>query len=151
MTILFYLKRDPYGWLSNFSLHPIAMKGLAWPTVEHYYQAQKFAGTEHEELIRQAPSAWTAKLMAHDGTRPVRPDWDSVKYPIMREAVLAKFEAHPDLREALLATGDEELVEDAPDDYYWGRGADGSGANNLGKILMEVRSLLRRRAAGGTA
>jgi ribA/ribD-fused uncharacterized protein len=69
----------------------------------------------------------------------------------MREAVLRKFETHPDLREALLATGDEELVENAPDDYYWGRGADGSGANHLGKILMEVRSLLRSRASGGTA
>ena len=79
--------------------------------------------------------------MAHDGSRTVRPDWDAVKIGIMREAVLKKFETHPDLRAALLATG--ELMEDAPDDYCWGRGADGTGANNLGKILMEVRSLLR--------
>ena len=43
----------------------------------------------------------------------------------------------------LLATGAEVLIEDAPDDYFWGRGADGTGANNLGKILMALRSLLR--------
>ena len=151
MTILFYRRRDAFGWLSNFSRHPIEMKGRVWPTVEHYYQAQKFAGSEHEELIRQAPDAWTAKLMAHDGTRPLRPDWDAVKYGLMREAVLRKFQTHPDLREQLLATGDEALVEDAPDDYYWGCGADGTGANNLGKILMEVRSLLRDGAGGGAA
>ena len=69
----------------------------------------------------------------------------------MEAAVLRKFETHPDLRALLLATGDEELVENAPDDYYWGRGADGTGANTLGKILMHVRSLLRGRAAGETA
>jgi hypothetical protein len=43
----------------------------------------------------------------------------------------------------LLGTGDEELVENAPGDYYWGCGADGSGRNMLGRILMEVRSGLR--------
>ena len=35
-----------------------------------------------------------------------------------------------------------------PDDYYWGRGADGTGANTLGKILMKVRFLLRDCAGG---
>ncbi len=151
MTIFFYLKRDPFGWLSNFSPHPIEMKGRVWPTVEHYYQAQKFAGTEHEELIRETPEPLSAKTLAHDDSRSVRADWDAVKEGIMEAAVLRKFETHPDLRALLLATGDEELVENAPDDYYWGRGADGTGANTLGKILMHVRSLLRGRAAGETA
>lgn len=151
MTILFYLNRDAFGWLSNFSPHAIEMKGLVWPTVEHYYQAQKFVGTEHEELIRGFPNPSTAKLLAHDGSRPVRADWDAVKDGIMREAVRRKFETHADLRAALLATDEEELVEEAPDDYYWGRGADGTGANTLGQILMEVRSLLRDCAGGRTA
>ena len=151
MTILFYLKRDAFGWLSNFSPHPIEMKGRVWPTVEHYYQAQKFADTEGEEAIRQSPEPLTAKTLAHDGGRPVRADWDAVKDGIMREAVLRKFETHPDLRALLLATGEEELMENAPDDYYWGRGADGTGANTLGKILMSVRSLLRSQTGGGAA
>lgn len=42
----------------------------------------------------------------------------------------------------MLATGDEDIVENAPSDYYWGCGADGSGKNMLGKILMEVRNTL---------
>lgn len=145
MAILFYLKRDSYGWLSNFSPHGIEMKGLAWPTVEHYYQAQKVAGTDYEELIRHAHNPSTAKAMANDGTRPVRPDWEAVRYGIMQAAVLKKFETHKDLREFLLATGDEILVEESPTDYYWGCGADGTGQNNLGKILIEVRALLRVR------
>lgn len=62
----------------------------------------------------------------------------------MRRAVLKKFQAHADLRATLLDTGDEELVENAPGDYYWGCGADGSGKNMLGRILMEVRAALRK-------
>ena len=61
----------------------------------------------------------------------------------MRTAVRAKFETHADLREQLLATGDEEFVEDSPNDDYWGRGRRGTGKNRLGRILMEVREELR--------
>ena len=64
----------------------------------------------------------------------------------MRRAVLRKFERHADLRAILLATGDEEIVENAPGDFYWGCGADGSGKNMLGRILMETREILRQCA-----
>ena len=53
-----YKSWDLYGALSNFSAHPISMPSEAvslsgalpsvpsrqWPSVEHFYQAQKFAG-----------------------------------------------------------------------------------------------------------
>ena len=52
MKIEFYKTKDPYGEFSNFSHHPIVVNGKAWPTTEHYFQAQKFAGTEHEEDVR---------------------------------------------------------------------------------------------------
>ncbi len=45
----------------------------------------------------------------------------------MLRGVMRKFEAHADIRSVLLATGDQTLVENAPNDYYWGCGADGSG------------------------
>jgi ribA/ribD-fused uncharacterized protein len=61
----------------------------------------------------------------------------------MRTAVRRKFEAHADIRAVLLGTGDEDLVENAPGDYYWGCGADGSGRNMLSPHLMEVRAALR--------
>ena len=65
----------------------------------------------------------------------------------MKRAIMRKFEAHDKIRGLLLETGDNELVEDAPRDYYWGRGADGTGKNMLGKILMEVRGIFRDREA----
>jgi len=47
--ILFYATDKPYGEFSNFSRHPIDVDGVVWPTSEHYFQAQKFAGTSHVE------------------------------------------------------------------------------------------------------
>jgi predicted NAD-dependent protein-ADP-ribosyltransferase YbiA (DUF1768 family) len=43
----------------------------------------------------------------------------------------------------LLATGDARLVEHTENDAYWGDGGDGSGRNELGRILMAVRAALR--------
>ena len=47
----FYKVWDRFGALSNFSPHAVRMPGAdgtlrMWPTVEHYYQAQKFAGLD---------------------------------------------------------------------------------------------------------
>jgi N-glycosidase YbiA len=66
-----------------------------------------------------------------------------VKDDIMRRAVRRKFETHEDIRRILLSTGNEELIEQTTDDYYWGCGTNGTGANMLGKILMEVRAEMR--------
>ena len=147
MPIYFYSTREqPFGCFSNFSAHGFELDGAWWPTSEHYFQAQKFAGTEHVEAIRAAHTPKEAAEMGRDRTRPLRADWQQVKDDVMRRAVLRKFESHADIREVLLSTGDELIVENTRDDYYWGCGADGSGQNKLGQILMEVRAELRRRA-----
>ena len=142
--IEFYRVREPHGYLSNFAPYPIRLKGKVWPTTEHYFQAQKFAGTEHEEAIRLAASPMIAARMGRSRQRPLREDWEAVKDGVMRDAVLAKFTQHPELREALLATGAALLVEHTTNDRFWGDGGDGRGQNRLGEILMEVRAQLKR-------
>ena len=142
-VINFYSVSGEYGCFSNFSPHPITLKGRTWPTSEHYFQAQKFAGTPDEEEVRLAKSPMIAARMGRSRKRPLRKDWESVKDSIMHEAVLAKFTQHADLREILLATGDATIVEHTENDAYWGDGGDGSGKNRLGQILMEVREELR--------
>jgi ribA/ribD-fused uncharacterized protein len=145
MPIEFYSPEDPYGCFSNFSAHPIVLDGKHWPTTEHYFQAQKFVGTEdaYVETIREAKSPAIAARLGRSREHPLRRDWEGVKDEIMRRAVLAKFQAHADAREVLLSTGEEPLVEKSAKDSYWGCGATGTGRNRLGQILMEVRALLR--------
>jgi N-glycosidase YbiA len=145
MPIEFYSVQDAYGCFSNFSAHPISLDGKRWPTTEHYFQAQKFVGTDdaYAEEIRQATSPMIAARLGRSRKHPLRRDWESVKDDVMRRAVLAKFETHADTREELLSTGEEMLIEKTTDDHYWGRGSTGTGKNRLGQILVEVRTRLR--------
>ena len=61
----------------------------------------------------------------------------------MEDVLYAKFRQHPDLRVMLLGTGHAILEYADPVDDYWGSGADGQGANQLGKVLTRVREQLR--------
>ena len=141
--ISFYVPSDEYGFLCNFSAHGFTLDDRYWSTAEHYFQAQKFAGSDHEERIRVSRTPREAKNLGQTRKLPLRPDWEDVKVDVMRNALMAKFTTHSDLRDALLATGDEELVENAPTDYIWGCGKLGGGQNMLGKLLMETRQALR--------
>jgi hypothetical protein len=138
-TIRFYRVTEPYGEFSNFSPHPIELKARVWPTTEHYFQAQKFCDTEHEEAVRLAESPMIAARMGRSRQRPLRADWETVKDDVMREALRAKFTQHPTLRALLLSTGNADLIEHTKNDRYWADGGDGTGKNRLGKLLMELR------------
>jgi ribA/ribD-fused uncharacterized protein len=144
-VINFYSTTAAYGCFSNFAAYPIRLKEKKWPTSEHYLQAQKFAGTDREDEVRVAKSPSAAARMGRSREHPLRPDWEEIKDAVMREAVLAKFSQHEDLRKILLATGEALLVEHTANDSYWGDGGDGKGRNMLGQILMSVREELRAK------
>lgn len=173
-VINFYSTRDvPYGVLGNFPLFELLIDDKTWKSSEVFFQAKKFENTEHEELVRNAPSSREAANMGRDRSRPLRADWNSVKdiaslsdhaslsllwakyvgRPMlvkdyfMLVAVRAKFTQHLQLRDLLLSTADAILVEHTENDNYWGDGGDGSGQNMLGKILMLVREELRTAQA----
>ena len=143
MAIRFYKVNEAYGCFSNFSKHGFELDGKFWLTSEHYFQAQKFVDCSFEEVVRLAKTPMEAAKMGRDKDRPLRKGWEEVKGEIMKKAVLQKFITHSDIREILISTGDEEIVEDTNDDYYWGCGSNGTGKNMLGKILMEIRSILK--------
>ena len=149
-VIQFYRTGDAYGEFSNFAPFPVRIGGRVWPTTEHYFQAQKFAGTDdqHAEAIRKANSPMAAARMGRDRTKKLRRDWESVKVGVMRDALAAKFDQHPPLAALLLSTADARLVEHTANDAYWGDGGDGSGRNVLGQLLMELRERLTGGADG---
>ena len=73
------------GWFSpGFELD-----GKDWSTVEHYFQAAKFFGTDEEwaEQIRQAATPAKAKTMGRSREHPLRRDWEQAKDDVMRTAV----------------------------------------------------------------
>lgn len=147
MAIRFFSKSDTHREFSNFAPFPIEIDGAIWPSVEHYYQAQKFADPALREKIRTAKKPVIAKSLAVKYRRGAQADWDAVKDAVMERAVRAKFAQHEALRALLLATGEEPLAEAAPNDYYWGVGEDGTGQNKLGLLLMRIRAELREEEA----
>lgn len=141
MTIKFYKTADPYGAFNNFKKSPFYLYGRWWRNVEAAYQAQKPITIEECEMIWAAATPREAKDLGQQVS--LRPGWDSIKFNIMKECVLAKFLQNPELKELLLSTGEEEIVENSPYDIIWGCGIHGNGQNHLGKILMETRQILR--------
>ena len=109
-TINFYSTKDAYGCFSNFAAYPFEIDGKIWRTSEHYFQAQKFAGTGHEEELRLVASPMVVARMGRSRQRPLRKDWETAKDDIMRTALRAKFTQHEDLKKILLETGDASLV-----------------------------------------
>lgn len=129
-----------YRWLSNFWPAKIEWLGRTWETLEHAYQASKAADSEGVELIAEQETPGRAKRAG--AKLIVRDDWEYVRVEVMSELLKRKF-AHPDLRELLLATGDEEIQEgNRWQDFFWGV-CEGRGENTLGKLLMGLRKRLR--------
>ena len=143
--IYFFRKGEPFSELSNFAFSEFEADGVRWPTVEHYFQAQKFKDAAHRERIRGARSPMEAKTLGQTRQVPIRSDWETVKEEVMKKALRLKFQ-NPHLRSLLLSTKNRMLVEDSPYDRYWGCGRDEKGKNRLGILLMEVRDEIRKAA-----
>lgn len=137
--IQFYEPDEHHGFLSNFASSPINLSGYVWPTSEHYYQAQKFVAPEVQAQIRQAATPDEAFRLSRIYEAQVKDDWMEVRTAVMRFIVFEKFRQNPRLAHLLVSTGDKVLKEHSHKDDFWGDGGDGTGRNELGKILMEVR------------
>ena len=150
-TIYFYrVKGEKYGCFSNFSPDPLEIDGVVYRTSEHYYQSEKFRGTDeaHRLQIIQAATPRKAADLGRDTRKPLRTDWEQVKDRVMKTALLAKFSQSEIIRNILISTGDAQLVENTTKDTYWGCGSNGDGKNMLGKLLMEVRQQFRNEGRG---
>lgn len=66
----------------------------------------------------------------------------------MADVLKLKFTQHPDLRSTLLGTGTALIVYDDPLDTFWGSGPDHTGQNELGKLLVHIREILRAESVG---
>lgn len=132
-----------YFVFSNFSPHAVTVNDILYPTVEHAYHAAKFDDEKIKEEIRNARSPLLAFELGKKYQAVRKENWNEVKVTILYELVKEKVLQHAEVRNALLATGDEEIIEDNPHDDFWGNGKDGKGQNNMGKILMKIRHELK--------
>lgn len=128
-----------HRFLSNFHPCTIVYEGIQYPSTEHAYQAAKTDDRGKRIAISWLPSPGNAKRHA-----PAKPDdWHKGRgFKVMSDITHLKYQI-PELRELLLKTGDEELVEgNTHNDTYWGV-CRGVGKNYLGIILMRERAHIR--------
>lgn len=119
-----------------------------YPTVEHYCQSQRFVGVKNEfaDTLR-ALSEVEEMISTADYAGEGRGDWDNIRADVMRFAMRAKFSQYQEARDALLATGEQTIVMTDLDTWQGMNAKSGKlvGENNVGKILMEIRSELRNK------
>lgn len=131
---------NEHEFLSNFYPAKIVYEGIEYSTTEHAFQAVKSLDQGERIKIRNAKTAGIAKRMGKKVN--LRNDWESTKIGVMLDVLRLKF-AIPELRQALLNTGNAILIEgNHHGDVFWGT-ANGRGKNNLGKLLMKVREEVR--------
>jgi len=143
------LFRRPYSFLSNFRRSPVVYEGVAYPTVEHAYQAGKTLDTNWREKVLAMRRADYAKQLSKRRAFPVRADWDQVKIGVMLGLLRQKF-SDPKRASQLLGTGKRELIEgNWWGDQFWGMcqsdEGEWQGENHLGHLLMQVRDELAER------
>lgn len=127
-----------YAFLSNFYNAYVTYKGLLYQNSEAAFQAQKCPLRAHEFCCLPPNKAKKLGRQVE-----LRIDWEQVKDTEMYEIVKAKFTQNPDLKDLLIKTANEELIEgNYWNDVYWGV-CKGIGQNKLGKILMKVREELK--------
>lgn len=137
---IYFWSDEKYRFLSNFYVRPQECRGLIWNSNEHFFQGMKTEDPVWRERIRAAVNPGKSKGLGRKA--PMVQNWDTIKFAIMREGLRAKF-SHPDLRTALIATGDAAIYEDSPYDKIWGTGTlmgKGPGKNLLGVLLTELRT-----------
>ena len=134
----------PHALLSNYAHAPFEDEGSSWRSVEHYFQAAKFADPARVEAIRSCTSADQAKSLAWsaDFDSHVRSNWDEIRVEVMRRALHLKFDQHAAARAALERSWPQPIFEDSFTDAFWGIGPAGSGQNILGALLQDLRGPL---------
>lgn len=139
--VLVYDPLGDFAELSNFFPSEFASDGVTWPSVEHYYQAAKFASAcDRERILGCATAAKARDLAWGELHAKVRPNWDDMRVAVMHRALRLKFMACEPARRKLVSTWPYPMAEDSLTDSFWGLGPDGRGRNTLGGALDALRS-----------
>jgi len=127
-------------FLSNFFPCEVVFDGILYGSAESAFQSAKVKDIESRKFFVTLSPSKSKKL----GRKvELREDWENIKDDVMFRIVHDKFNRNENLKELLLETGEQRLVEgNYWNDTYWGV-CNGVGENKLGKILMMVRHEIR--------
>jgi len=140
---IFFSMNDASSQWCRGALRPFELEEQEWQTVEHYFQAMRFVDKSDQALVRDSHTPESFAKLSKRLFKKKRKDWDEVKTTVMTRALYMQCQMYPEMADALLETGDDDLVENSQYDYFWGCGRDRRGQNQYGKVLMNIRSKLK--------
>ena len=155
--LFFWHEYEENGCFSQWYHAPFTLEGITYQTCEQYMMAKKallFKDYIHYDAIMNEPDPKKDKALGKAVVNYDSALWHSCNEEIVFTANLAKFSQHPELKAALLATGDKKLAEASPYDKIYGIGLEASdpaakdprqwkGSNLLGVVLGHVRESLK--------
>lgn len=117
-----------------------------FPTLEHYYQAERFRGGDASVRARVlcAPSAHEARKIALTHKDQERQDWLHVHEAIMLSGIWMMLREHPRHARQLLRADLETSVAYPFRDMYWGNDRPGASKDRFRVLLGAIRSRLTR-------
>jgi ribA/ribD-fused uncharacterized protein len=151
-VVVFRKTKETFGGLSNMAPgFPVVVNNVRFWTCEALYQCCRFPDMpEVQKLIASEPSPMTAKMKSKKYRDRTRPDWENIRVRVMRWCLKVKLaQNRSTFGELLLSTGDKAIVEESAKDQFWGAKPDDAevkvltGANVLGRLLMELREQFR--------
>ena len=156
--IFFFGAHKSHGFLSQFFQSEFEEKGILFSCCEQYMMYKKAIFFGDQGVADQILKESSPVVMKGLGRRVkgfIKEKWDKECTKVVFAGNMLKFQANPRLLDALLKTGDKELIEASPYDKIWGIGfstedagrtsRDRWGQNLLGQILMKIREKLRHQ------
>jgi ribA/ribD-fused uncharacterized protein len=132
--------------------------GVTYHNCEQYMMHQKallFDDIDLANRIMDTTDPRQIKMLGRQVVGFNAPDWDIVKYSIVKDANIMKFAQNVEMLLWLMDTRESILVEASPSDIVWGIGmaktdigvdnpCNWVGQNLLGFALMDARESLRK-------
>ena len=122
-----------------------------------FSRAKRFNDHETAEKIMQTTNPGVQKGLGSNIKDFKEQVWKETCLEVMKTGLQAKFQQHPHLKEFLVNTGSNMIIEGNPKDTFWGAGLSihnpkiwkkhawwGSAENHLGRLLQDVRTELKR-------
>ena len=157
--ICFHNPDEENAYLSNWYMSDFEYDGIKFSSLEQYMmykKAEVFSDDETAKKILNTNDPGKIKSLGREVKNYNDTVWNGVRQVIVYEGLYAKFSQNEELKEKLLATGEDILAEASGTDLIWGIGLSMTdeqrfdmskwrGQNLMGFSLMEVRNRLKKR------
>lgn len=156
-VVCFHNVDEENAYLSNWYQSDFVVDGIKFSSMEQYMMYTKAMVFDDKDIARKVlltTNAAEIKALGRQVSNYNDSVWNGMRQILIYKGLYEKFAQNEELKNQLLATGDDYLAECAVNDKIWGIGlsmsdpnrlnvASWNGQNLLGYSLMIVRNDLR--------